>query len=63
MKGKAWWSGVSFSILSLVALRMGFLLLHFMGFALQWLHLALGMGSRASGLSTCGTRAQLLHGM
>lgn len=41
VKGKAWWSGVSFPFY-LWLLRMGFLLLHFMGFALQWLHLALG---------------------
>ena len=43
--------------LSLVAASRGHSLLRCVGFSLQ------SMGSRCAGFSSCGTRAQLLHGM
>ena len=69
------WVFVAVHGLSLVAASWGYSWLRCMGFSLQWLLLLRGMGSRCGGfsscgswalerrLSSCGSRAQLLHGM
>ena len=44
--------------LSLVVASGGYFLLQCMGFLLQWLLLLWSMGSRYTGFSICGTRAQ-----
>ena len=56
--------------LSLVAVSGGYSSLRCVGFSLQWLLLLQSTGSRhtgsvvvAHGLSSCGARALLLHGM
>ena len=49
--------------LSLVALSGGCSSLRCTGFSLSWLLLLQSMGSRRVGLSSCGTRAELLRGM
>ena len=69
------WVFVAARKLSLVAMSRGCSLLRCAGFSLQWLLLLWSMGSWRAGfsscgsralerrLSSCGTRAQLLHGM
>ena len=69
------WVSVAVRGLSLVAASRGYSLLHCEGFSLRWLLLLRSTGSRCAGfsscgsralehsLSSCGARAQLLHGM
>ena len=54
------WVFVAVHGLSLVAVREGYSLLWCTGFSLQWLLLLWSMGSRCTGFSSCGTRAQQL---
>ena len=49
--------------LSLVVASRGYSSLRCAGFSLQWLLLLRSTGSRRAGFSSCGARAQLLHGM
>ena len=55
------WVFVAARGLSLVVASRGYSLLRCAGFALRWL-LLWSMGSRHAGFSSCGARAQLLHG-
>ena len=52
------WVFVAVHGLSLVAVSGGYSLLRCVGFSLQWLLLLQSMGSRHTGFSSCGTRAQ-----
>ena len=54
------WVFVAVCGLSLVAASGGYSLLWCMGFSLLWLLLSQSMGSRRTGFSSCGTRAQYL---
>ena len=54
------WVFVAAHGLSLVAVRGSYSLLWCTGFSLRWLLLFQSMGSRCTGFSTCGTRAQQL---
>ena len=54
------WVFVAVHGLSLVAVSGGYSLLRCVGFSLQWLLLLQSMGSRHTGFSSCGTRAQQL---
>ena len=54
------WVFVAACRLSLVAARGGYFLLWCAGFSLQWLLLLLSTGSRHTGFSSCGLRAQQL---
>ena len=57
------WVFVAVCRLSLVVASGGYSTLRGAGFSLRWLLLLRSMGSRHVGFSSCGTRAQLLHGM
>ena len=57
------WVFVAARRLSLVAASGGYSLLWCVGFSLWWLLLLRSTGSRSTGFSSCGARAQLLCGM
>ena len=57
------WVFIAVHGLSLVAVSGGYSLLQCAGFSLWWLLLLQSMGSRCTGLSSCGMQAWLLRGM